>query len=293
MSDLYSQMVDQFEGENYTKVIASAKMLIRGGAEENLLDIFMFKGTAEQRRDLEEDALHTFSEAIAQFPDAYDPRFRKSLLLCEMHRYKEANAELNILNEKFPQNLDVLNSLIFTEERTFNHAGVIALCDHILSFSEPEWSVLSSKGKAYERMGNYEEAILSYESAINLGNLHDIELSLLHMDIGYTYSLQKDFATAKTFLEKALNYDDNPHTLHHLAWVEYNLGNTDTAFELLKTSISLEPDNSYAFKVAAKINLLQHNNEAAISNLQEAKALGYEIEYGQEVNEMLQKLGVE
>lgn len=74
-------MVDQFEGENYTKVIASAKMLIRGGAEENLLDIFMFKGTAEQRRDLEEDALHTFSEAIAQFPDAYDPRFRKSLLL--------------------------------------------------------------------------------------------------------------------------------------------------------------------------------------------------------------------
>ena len=142
-------------------------------------------------------------------------------------------------------------------------------------------------------MGNYEEAILSYESAINLGNLHDIELSLLHMDIGYTYSLQKDFATAKTFLEKALNYDDNPHTLHHLAWVEYNLGNTDTAFELLKTSISLEPDNSYAFKVAAKINLLQHNNEAAISNLQEAKALGYEIEYGQEVNEMLQKLGVE
>ncbi len=293
MSDLYSQMVDQFEGENYTKVIESAKKLLRAGPQENYVDIFLIKAEAESRRGLKEEALRTFSEAIVQIPDAFEPSFQKSLLLCDLHRYKEANTELNILNEKFPQNLDVLHNLIFTEERTFNQERVIELCDHILSFSEPEWSVLSSKGKACERMGNYDEAILLYESAVNLGNLHEIELSLLNMDIGYAYSLKEDFISARTFLEKALSYDDDPHTLHHLAWVEYNLGNTDTAFELLKTSISLEPDNSYAFKVAAKINLLQHNNEAAISNLQEAKSLGYEIEYGQEVNDLLQTLGVE
>ena len=66
-------------------------------------------------------------------------------------------------------------------------------------------------------------------------------------------------------------------------------GDFKKAHQFIDKSIELDPTNSYAFKNKALVYLKQNDIKNAISNLERAKALRFDLYYGSEVDDLLLK----
>ena len=69
--------------------------------------------------------------------------------------------------------------------------------------------------------------------------------------------------------------------------MKYLEGQYSKALELIQQSLDIDSSNSYAYKNKALVFLKIGQPESALANLQKSKLLGYEEDYGNEVNEIL------
>jgi lipoprotein NlpI len=68
------------------------------------------------------------------------------------------------------------------------------------------------------------------------------------------------------------------------------LGDHDKGLELINYSLTLDPDNSYAYKNRAKYYIETGDPKKALRDLLQAKAMGYDEQYGAEVDEIINEL---
>jgi Flp pilus assembly protein TadD len=109
--------------------------------------------------------------------------------------------------------------------------------------------------------------------------------------LGYSYSKIGETKLAKKFLLAAINIDPGySYPYNNLGYVYMLEGNLSKAHELIDKSIELDPTNSYAFKNRALAYLKGNDTANAIAALEKAKALRFDLYYGDEVNNMLNEL---
>lgn len=83
---------------------------------------------------------------------------------------------------------------------------------------------------------DYERAIETYKSAMALTD-NKIELALCYDDLAKIYAMQKKYGSAIAFAQKAYNAQQTADREILLARLNYRVGNTERANELLKRSL--------------------------------------------------------
>jgi len=69
-------------------------------------------------------------------------------------------------------------------------------------------------------------------------------------------------------------------------FAKYKLGDYKGALEDIDLSISLLPNNSYAFRNRALVHLAQNEKELACADMQKALDLGFAQSYGDEISKL-------
>lgn len=148
----------------------------------------------------------------------------------------------------------------------------------------------STNGHYYIMRQEINFILNDYESALNdmlLARKYDPEYYQAANE-AFCHSMMNNYSKADSVF--MLIYDDkDPVFLNNFGFNKHKKGSTSEGMKLIKRSIEIEPNNSYAYRNLALIDIDQNYKESACENLNKAKELGYYSRYGNEVNELISK----
>jgi len=129
-----------------------------------------------------------------------------------------------------------------------------------------------------------------YECALrDLIKVKELKPSMkIEMNLAYCYSMLKKYEEADSVFQLIYNENDALF-LNNYGMNKHNLGKTIEGKEIIMKSLSLSPNNSYAYRNLAVIAIDENNSNKACEHLIKSKSLGFEKRYGKEVNELLTK----
>ncbi len=171
---------------------------------------------------------------------------------CYYHLNEFENAEIDFINvlDNEPQNINALFGMYAIEKDPDKQ---IKYMEKVLIKEPQNFPAINNIGLAHSQKENYPEALKHLEQALAI----EPKMAFAHNNIGFVY---------------------------------HKLGETEKGMTHINRSLELDPNNSYAYKNKAIILLDKGEKDEAIQLLIKANALGYENRYGQEVNELLNKL---
>ena len=108
---------------------------------------------------------------------------------------------------------------------------------------------LNNEGVRFFLNGNFEEARIKYEEALQISPQYATTLN----NLGMLYLQEKDFAKAETYFKEANKEKENPTYLLNLGHVYANLNSLDLAEECYLKSIELDPNSLMAWKSIASL----------------------------------------
>lgn len=110
----------------------------------------------------------------------------------------------------------------------------------------------------------------------------------IEFNLAYCYSMLKRYVEADSVFQ--LIYDENDaFFLNNYGINKHNVGKTKEGKEIIMRALTIKPDNSYAYRNLALIAIDENDKTKACEYLNKAKSLGFEKNYGNEVNELLLK----
>ena len=112
-----------------------------------------------------DDAEFLLENAVKFNPNDGELRMKYAMILRKKQKFAKTMEQVNILCEKFPDNLSYQAQKASEIMQNGDHNGAINLFDNILQKNPYNFSVLTSKGHAQKTLGKADQAIKSYQSA--------------------------------------------------------------------------------------------------------------------------------
>lgn len=196
-----------------------------------------------------DSALYYYDKAIAGFPEFESAYFNKGQFLYASGRFEEAK-----------QNFD-----------------------KAIELKPDDWWYYQKRLEVCFASSNYECAL---RDLIKVKELHPETEN--EMNLAYCYTMLQRYQKADSVFQKIYN-DRDPVFLNNYGFNKYKMGHPDEGKALIMKSIAINPENSFAYRNLAVISLDLNDAAAACKYLLKAKELGFEKNYGNEVNEMLNK----
>lgn len=110
----------------------------------------------------------------------------------------------------------------------------------------------------------------------------------IEVNLAYCYSMMKRYEEADSIFQ--IIYDEkNPFILNNYGLNKHNLGKSEEGKKLILKSLSIDPENPYAYRNLAIIAISENETSKICEYLYKAKLLNFEKYYGTEVNELLKK----
>lgn len=186
-----------------------------------------------------------------------------------------------------PANELYLCTSAFIKLQLKDYTHCIELCSKVLDLNPANTFALEYRAHAYMNQKDYKRAVDDLEILY----ANTIPDSSILNGLGYSYSKIGETKLSKKFLLAAINIDPGySYPYNNLGYVYMLEGKLSKAHALIDKSIELDPTNSYAYKNKALAYLKQNDTTNAIAALEKAKALRFDLYYGDEVNNMLNKL---
>jgi tetratricopeptide (TPR) repeat protein len=108
---------------------------------------------------------------------------------------------------------------------------------------------------------------------------------------GFNLQLQGRYAESAPLFEQVIQADPSlAYAWNNLGFSRCKLGDTEPGMELINKSLELDKGNAYAYKNKGIVLLDQQNKTEARKNFMLAMKFGYTAKYGDEVEQLLQKL---
>lgn len=174
-----------------------------------------------------------------------------------------------------------------------------------------------NKGQLLYSESKFEEAKLNYDKAIEIESndwwyyqkrlevcfasqdyecaLHDLLKvkklkpdARIEFNLAYCYTMLKRYQEADSVFQLIYNENDALF-LNNYGMNKHNMGNTEEGKQIIMKSLKLNSNNSYAYRNLALIAIDEKDMKKACEYLNKAKSLGFEKNYGKEVNELLIK----
>ena len=112
-----------------------------------------------------DDAETLLEKAVEFNPDDGELRMKYAMILRKKQKFAKTMQQVNILCEKFPNNLSYQAQKASEMMQNGDHNEAIELFDKILSKNPYNFSSLTSKGHAQKTLGLTNDAIQSYQQA--------------------------------------------------------------------------------------------------------------------------------
>ena len=135
-----------------------------------------------------DDAEFLLESAVKFNPEDGELRMRYAMILRKKQKFEKTMEQVNILCEKFPENLSYQAQKASEIMQNGDHGGAINLFDNILQKNPFNFSVLTSKGHAQKTLGKTDQAIKSYQSAYKVKQDHGEAFFSLSNLKTYTFS---------------------------------------------------------------------------------------------------------
>ena len=119
-----------------------------------------------------DDAEFLLESAVKFNPNDGELRMKYAMILRKKQKFAKTMEQVNILCEKFPENLSYQAQKASEIMQNGDHNGAINLFDDILQKNPYNFSVLTSKGHAQKTLGKTDQAIKSYQSAYKVKQDH-------------------------------------------------------------------------------------------------------------------------
>ena len=159
-----------------------------------------------------DEALATYDRGLAFFDGDQDLLYGRALLLEDMDREKEAEADLRVIVAADPNNADALNALGYTlADRTNRYAEAQALIEKALRLQPDSPAFLDSLGWVQHRLGRDVEALRNLRRAFSL--LKDPEIAA---HLGEVLWLGGDKDGARAVWKQGLALDKDNRALQHM-----------------------------------------------------------------------------
>jgi tetratricopeptide (TPR) repeat protein len=140
------------------------------------VDSFRIEAELLAKHGRKQEALDAYDRGLAFFDSEQDLLYGRALLLEDMDREPEAEADLRVIVAADPNNADALNALGYTlADRTDHYAEAQALIEKALRLQPDSPAFLDSLGWVQHRLGRDVEALRNLRRAFSL--LKDPEIA--------------------------------------------------------------------------------------------------------------------
>ena len=119
-----------------------------------------------------DDAEFLLESAVKLSPSDGERRMKYAMILRKKQKFAKTMEQVNILCEKFPENLSYQAQKASEIMQNGDHKGAIDLFDDILKKNPYNFSILTSKGHAQKTLGESDRAINSYQTAYQVKQDH-------------------------------------------------------------------------------------------------------------------------
>ena len=191
-----------------------------------------------------DDAEILLENAVKFSPDNGEIRMKYALILRLKQKFAKTMEQVNILCEKFPENLSYQAQKASEIMQNGNHSEAIDLFEEIIKKNPYNFSALTSKGHAEKTLGKTDAAINSYKSSYKIKNDHgEAYFSLSNLKT-YKFS-NAELNNMRNQLKRVdLTLKDKAYFHFALAQGCEVIGNYDEAFENLDKGNKIKNEQS-------------------------------------------------
>lgn len=171
--------------------------------------------------------------------------FPQAILYGKEAEYQVLNTDDSRLQYKFAENLAYLNGICGNNLIELQYAQkALAIAQRV---QNKNWMVYSYNriSYAYANLDQYDSAFYYIERSIPyMNSIYDSDKAEVLTNIGVLFK-EKRPRKAKEYFEKAIEYNELPITLEHLADVYYAEGNKEKAYSLWKKALTISGGEGY------------------------------------------------
>jgi len=217
------------ESEHKPKSPRSAKLLSMAGG------VFFLDG-----QYLDSVIAWKRAEAITPLDDR--SRFTLAMAYVRLNRRAWARTELEKLAAVQPQNPLYLYWLARLDYDAQNYTTAVARLKQVIALDPKMMRAYDSLGLCYDYLGQSDEAIKSYNRAVELNRLQSKPSPWPHLDLAVTLIATNQIAEAEKNLREALGYDSQlPQAHYQLGRVLEMRGDYPAAVTALRQAANLDP----------------------------------------------------
>ena len=190
------------------------------------------------------DAEFLLEKATSFEPDDADLRMKYPMVLRKTQKFAKTTKQVDILCEKFPDNLLYQLQKAIEMMQSGNNSNAINLLDKIIQKSPYNFSAFTSKGHAEKTLGKTQDAIKSYQRAYEIKTDHgEAYFSLSNLK---TYSFSDNELNIMNSQLERVDLSLKEKTYFHFALAQgYELnGDYDKAFSHFKSGNKIKSNQS-------------------------------------------------
>ena len=190
------------------------------------------------------DAEFLLEKATSFEPDDADLRMKYLMVLRKTQKFAKTSKQVDILCEKFPDNLLFQLQKAIEMMQSGNNSNAINTLDKIIQKSPFNFSALTSKGHAEKTLGKTQDAIKSYQRAYEIKTDHgEAYFSLSNLK---TYSFSNNELNIMNSQIERVDLSLKEKTYFHFALAQgYELnGDYDKAFAQFKSGNKIKKSQS-------------------------------------------------
>ena len=205
-----------------------------------------------------EEAMRVIEEAVASSPD--DPALQSAHAQLYVIRVQsiieggdldEAEAVLNEGLDRHPDNSALLYSLALLYEDQNRNRKALGVLESLAEDNPDDAAILNAYGYLLtDEFDRHDEARDYIERALALNP----DSPAIIDSMGWVLFKLGDYRAARDYLERAYRLEQDPEIAAHLVDVRWQLGERDSARELLRQSLEANPDSRHLQEVDERLS---------------------------------------
>ncbi len=204
-----------------------------------------------------DEAVRVLDEALRERPD--DPALHaadaqlyvvRAQSVIERGDLEAGEALLNEGLERYPDNSSLRYSLALLYEDQDRNRKALDVLESLAEDNPDDASILNAYGYLLtDQFDRHEEARDYIERALAL----DPDSAAIIDSMGWVLYKLGDYRAARDYLERAYRLEQDPEIAAHLVDVRWQLGERDSALELLRQSLDANPDSRHLREVDERL----------------------------------------
>ena len=327
----FNMAVEAMQQKQYKKAISLFDQAIKhkdlASNDYKVARAYIGKSNAYLYLGKPKDAVAEIEKGIQIKPEFGDLYSAKAGCYVALKQYKDAITALRIGRKLKPESIEILTLMADCAYKDKQYKIGSAICDTILQLSPMFIRGLSLKGAFLSRLNDYKGADVYLTKAISIdptkvipyydrgiSRSYDGRLDLAYEDmnkamnmdttdlkwVGYNniaffiYLKREQYQAAIDYFNIAMKYLKDKSIsapLNNRGYAKFKLGDIEGGLKDINDALKMEPSNSFAYRNLALVYLHQGKSEKACQSLMKAKELDFTIDYGDEIDELIQKQG--